>query len=464
MDEEIDDEKKGLDTRLTPMRLQRETGTPGYAYGQVHQLRQEAAHQLGRQTSVRSTPPFFREKIQDIVVKEGENAVFSCFAIGEPEPSYTWFRNDGLLIESSRILLKPMPSGRFELHLNPVRAYDAGCYKVVARNDCGAVFCRARLKLGFTPGMPDAPKVNQVSSSEAYVTWCPPRFSGNSPILSYLLEYKIDQEDKEWQQIPNITREFYVVTGLEQSVNYVFRIKAKNKFGWGEGSVESRPISTKSDGKLELPSHLKFYERLNDVEVKEEPMIPDLDYNREKNDLPLSSMVPQQMYDLQDEISRGRFSVILQAESRDDKIKMAVKLIQNSPDSGARNEYEMMKSLCHQRIVTLLAATSSDDLFSLGMEKLSGLNVITYLTQLGEYNEDMVVHIVQQILDGIEYLHFRGICIIELQPDNIVMINHRMSNVKLVDFGCARQVPKMGGKVSVNAITEYTGKGTSSRG
>ncbi|CAG2120818.1 unnamed protein product, partial [Medioppia subpectinata] len=115
MDEEVSDEKKGLETRSKPSRLVREVGTSGYAYGQLHHLKREAkANVVAGDLSATGTVtkvPFFREKLKDMAVRENEDVVFSCLAVGEPTPSYTWFRNDGILIESSRIEVKRTDEG-----------------------------------------------------------------------------------------------------------------------------------------------------------------------------------------------------------------------------------------------------------------------------------------------------------------------------------------------------------------
>lgn len=38
-------------------------------------------------------------------MKEGDEIVFRCYAIGTPNVDYSWFRNDGILLESSRIVV-----------------------------------------------------------------------------------------------------------------------------------------------------------------------------------------------------------------------------------------------------------------------------------------------------------------------------------------------------------------------
>ncbi|XP_015782492.1 obscurin isoform X3 [Tetranychus urticae] len=464
MDEEIEDERKGLDTRTVPMRLQHEIGTHSYAYGQVHQLKQEAALHLGRDVSLRMTPPFFREKIKDVVVTEGSIGLFSCFAVGEPKPTYTWFRNDGIMIESHRISVKQLSSGRVELTINPVHAYDVGCYKVVARNEHGAVFCRARLRIGTPPEKPDPPEVRDTSSTEAYLVWSQPKGLGNSWITCYSLEYS-KHTSNEWNLLGDkLSQEFYLVRDLDPGTNYVFRVKAKNKFGWSEISNESEPATTApsgSDVRISIPRSFKEKMLIGEVgEAKwEEPIAPDLDYSREKAPIEMKQGVEYNSlyHTSSDIIARGHFSAIIKGACKETEKPLALKicLVENQASSGIMNEYEMLKSLCHERIVNLHSATCGSDLIALGMERLSGVDILTYLSQSTVYSEDCVTRIIQQVLDGIEYLHFRGICILELQPDNVVLINNRFPNVKLIDFANARHVPPNGTKVTIKGSPEY---------
>lgn len=46
----------------------------------------------------------------------------------------------------------------------------------------------------------------------------------------------------------------------------------------------------------------------------------------------------------------------------------------------------------------------------------------------------------------------------DLQPDNIVMASVRTIHVKLIDFGSAHKVSKLGAVVGTNSVLEFTGK------
>jgi serine/threonine protein kinase len=65
--------------------------------------------------------------------------------------------------------------------------------------------------------------------------------------------------------------------------------------------------------------------------------------------------------------------------------------------------------------------------------------------------------ITSQILDGLQYLHWRGYCHLNLQPDNIVMASVRSVQIKLVDFSCAQRVSKLGTLVDTAGDPEYSG-------
>lgn len=324
----------------------------------------------------------------------------------------------------------------------------------------GVSCCRARLKLGSTPGRPEPPVVKATSDTEIYITWAVPRDEGNSTTLGYTLEYK-KADEEEWKMIlNNIEHEYFVVRNLSPSTFYQFRVKAFNKFGWGPPGFPTEPVSTKEEGasKVKVSPRRKyqqeFTERTPDYELAETE-IPELDYSVEKNPIPLIEGDPLDLYRIISEMDRGRFSVVLNVWVQESNTSSIAKVIQKSKEADGRQEYEIMKSLSHERIVSLLSASYHVDKTVLIMEKLSGVDIMSYLALRHDYNEELVVTMIKQVLEALQYLHFRGICYLELQPDNVVTVNLRDSDIKLVDFGSARYVPKTGGKVHLEGTPEY---------
>ncbi|XP_067145351.1 LOW QUALITY PROTEIN: obscurin-like [Centruroides vittatus] len=463
MDEEITDERTGRGTRTIPMRLHHELGTTGYAREQMEMLKKEVWKDKGSREVEIGYAPYFREKMRDVVIEEGQDAVFSCYAVGDPQPDCSWFRNDGILIESSRIQIKQSKDGKCELRLTPGKGYDVGVYKCVARNLHGESTCRARMKLGSVPDRPDTPEVDQYSDNAVYITWRTPKYTGNTTILCYCVEYH-KKGEAEWTKVANnVTHEFYVVHKLSPSTTYQFRVSAKNKFGWGFPSIPTENVTTMAEGapKIRITKARKYQqertEQNEEIEEEEEVEETEIDYNIENNPIPIVEGNPSDLYNFVSEITRGKFSIMVKSWVKDLQTTLITKIIVDTEgnEKAGRKEYEIHNSLRHKNIVELMSASYKDNVTILVMEKLSGMDVLSYLSKHTEYNEDTVAKIMIQVLNALEYLHFRGICYIELQPDNVVMIDEKYPRIKLVDFGSARKVPKAGGKIEVKGRLEY---------
>lgn len=460
MDEEIDDEKKGLGTRTLPLRLQREVGSLGYAHHQMEHLKHEAwKDKTSREKSI-GMAPFFREKIEDCVIQENDEVVFRCLAVGNPTPQYSWFRNDSILIESSRVQITQDAEGRSELRLKPGKAYDVGLFKCAARNSHGVALCYARLKIGERPSRPEPPTCKQCSSHQAYVQWYSPKHDGNSRIFCFCLECK--EAGGDWTKVSDaITQEFWVIPDLKPSTSYMFRVSAKNQYGWSEVSLSSEPCTTEAEGaaqRIQLSREHKHQEEIFDGERDLAARVQ-LDYGQETSPVPLESGSLNELYTFSSELSVGRFGAVVSGTSKKLGCSLALKVVltDTEPESYGHREYEVLKSLRHERIICLKTASVHDDVVVLGLEKLCGMDVLTYLTMRHQYNEDMVARIIKQVLDGLEYLHFRSICYIELQPDNVVLTDAHSCNVKLCDFGSANFVPRTGKilPLDTSACLEY---------
>ncbi|XP_057667143.1 obscurin isoform X10 [Diorhabda carinulata] len=458
MDEEIDDERKARIYRYgseekepTTRRIKHEIGSRLDAYVEAEAFLE--SKQEGRL-------PFFREKPSLTAMTEGQDLELTCLAVGEPQPIVQWFKNDSIVADSHRIKIYTDGDGRSHFKLTPALNFDQGLYKVVARNKIGQVIARTRIVLGLVPDEPDSPESQEVSDSEILLTWKQPRFDGNAPVICYSLEYKVADELDWIKKADNIDHEFYLMSGLESNKSYIFRLAAKNSIGWSDPGVPSSPITTKPAGspKVQLSKAMLHLQQMTDSgkEVELECKIR-LDYKLETTPIEWEESNVQERYNFISEISRGSFSVVLKGvDKRNDSVVVAKVLDYNEKTrEDVDGEFAALRSLRHERIASLLSAYRTNGTAVFILEKLQGADILTYLASRHEYTEQTVATIISQVLDGIQYLHWRGLCHLDLQPDNVVMCGVRSVQIKLVDLGAAHRVTKLGTNVPILGHPDY---------
>ncbi|XP_049802567.1 obscurin isoform X3 [Schistocerca nitens] len=463
MDEEIDDERK---ERINK-----------YGSGEVYSLRR-LRHELGTRLDGHAEaeaiieykregqPPFFREKPQTpLPILEDQPAELSCLVVGDPKPVVQWFKNDQVVLESNRVKVREDEEGRSFLRLEPALHIDVGIYKVVARNRVGQAISRTRIVLASIPSSPDSPEASEVSDTEVLLRWKQPKDDGNSAVLCYSLQYK-EADNVEWLDVANnIDHEFFLVHDLKPTTNYQFRLSARNRIGWSEKGIPTELIKTKESGspKVQVTRAMKHLQQITESgqAITIEDSKPKLDYSIEKNPVEWTTEGSlTEKYSFVSELARGRFSIVVKGiEKSSDRVVVA-KLLELKPESEEQvnREFEALRSLRHERIACLEAAykISGSGVAALVQEKLQGADVLTYLSSKHEYTEQQVATIITQVLDGLQYLHWRGYCHFDLQPDNIVMASVRSVQVKLVDLGSAQRVSKLGTVIQRVGETEYT--------
>ncbi|XP_008556916.1 obscurin isoform X5 [Microplitis demolitor] len=456
MDEEIDDERKarinnyGAADCHTMRRLRHELGTRLDSYAEAEAM---------METKKGGHLPFLREKPQMLQIQCGKCAQLTCLAVGNPKPAVQWFKNDLVIQEGKRISIIEDTDGRSILSFNPAREIDIGIYKVVARNNVGQTVARTRVVLATEPGLPQAPEVCNVSDTEVLLRWKPPKDDGNSEVLCYNLQYKAG-DSVDWIDVAsNIDHEFYLVKDLQPNTSYHFRLAARNRIGWSEKGFETNLIQTKPEGAPKIPisramKHLQYLTESGHEIVPSEDK-PKLNYDIE--DEPIEWTIDAQFtgrYTFISEVYRGQFSMVVKgAEKESDKLVVA-KILEASQDRKefVGEEFQVLRSLRHERIALLEAAYWAADspVAVFIMEKLQGSDVLTYLASRPEYTENCVATIITEVLDALQYLHWRGYCHLDIQPDNIVMASLRSAHIKLVDFGSAHKVSKLGTEVPQN--------------
>ncbi|XP_063789922.1 striated muscle preferentially expressed protein kinase [Pseudophryne corroboree] len=160
--------------------------------------------------------------------------------------------------------------------------------------------------------------------------------------------------------------------------------------------------------------------------------------------------VPQKPYTFLDEKARGRFGVIRECKENATGKHFMAKIVpyEQENKSSVLQEYEVLKCLHHQRILSLHEAYITPRYLVLISEQCTGREILYCLVERFRYSEDDVVTYILQILQGLEYLHEQKILHLDIKPENI-MVSY-MNTVKIIDFGSAQTfnplIPRQLGK------------------
>ncbi|XP_048094937.1 mitogen-activated protein kinase kinase kinase 19 [Alosa alosa] len=103
-----------------------------------------------------------------------------------------------------------------------------------------------------------------------------------------------------------------------------------------------------------------------------------------------------------------------------------------------QREVDLLKSLHHTNIVGFLGTSLSESIISIFMEYVPGGSIASVLHRFGPLPERVFAIYTQQILEGVAYLHSNRIIHRDLKGNNIMLMPTGV--VKLIDFGCARQL------------------------
>ncbi|XP_050698180.1 obscurin-like isoform X5 [Eriocheir sinensis] len=421
-----------------------------------------------REGGTSNTAPFLREKPPTTAIAAGCKAEVTAVASGVPEPVIQWFKNEVPIGSDNPRITITTKGSRSTLTFTTCKDFDAGVYKVVARNEAGEASHKFRLVQGQFPGPCETPQVTQVGETEMFIRWKAPVDDGGARILCYKLEMK-PCGATEWSSVADsIEYEFYHLTKLSQDSTYFFRVTAKNFLGWGDVSPSSVAVKTHATGvtgsrKVEVPPGLMHLQR----EREGGRTIPqwadkkDLDYSKELEPVKLktgeNAELQVRKYNPVAEISRGRFGTVAKCLRSDDTRVFVLKVMQTAGrEAEVQHEFEAHNSLRHERIVQLFEAYSVGAFTVLVMEPLSGLDILSYLANQYQYSEQQVFTMTSQVLDALSYLHWRGYCHLDIQPDNIVVASTRRCDVKLIDFGSAQKVSKLGSDITATGNIEYT--------
>jgi len=167
-----------------------------------------------------------------------------------------------------------------------------------------------------------------------------------------------------------------------------------------------------------------------------------------KVDSGASALSIGEKYEVGEEIGRGAFSVVKNGREKKTGDKVAIKFIEKKFVDKQdlvllAREIDIMKKVHHPNILRLIEVFETEDVIALVMELVNGGELFYKIVEKGNYSEEDAAKIVRQMIQGVEYLHEKGIAHRDLKPENLLCSSddrpeYQPFRVVIADFGLSK--------------------------
>ncbi|XP_026167372.1 titin-like [Mastacembelus armatus] len=189
-------------------------------------------------------PPkiILEDKFRQVVfVKAGDFLRIDADVSGRPNPTVFWLKNGRHIGTKGRVEIMATKTHTSLLIRESVRK-DSGQYILTLQNTCGTTSKAITCKVLDRPGPPAGPlEVSGLSAEKCTLSWGPPHETGGAEIMHYIVE-KCESSRVAWTLVySDMMAMNCKITKLLKGNEYLFRVRAVNKYGEGE-NLESEPI------------------------------------------------------------------------------------------------------------------------------------------------------------------------------------------------------------------------------
>ena len=180
-----------------------------------------------------------------VIARAGEKIVLGADIVGRPVPTVDWKFNKRC-IESDKHYTIETNSERTQIEIKDLTRDDTGPYELELTNCAGTKSITINLKVHDTPAPPIGPvEVTSVYADRVTLVWKQPGNDGCSMITNYIVERR-EKSRLAWTVVaPCVESLNHRITGLLEGHEYLFRVRAENKYGQGR-ALESIAVTTKN--------------------------------------------------------------------------------------------------------------------------------------------------------------------------------------------------------------------------
>ncbi|XP_059180984.1 myosin light chain kinase, smooth muscle-like [Centropristis striata] len=383
---------------------------------------------LQTKVSTRKGPALeFVDPPEQVDVQVGEQARLHCeFRSSSVPVACCWVCNkDKVVVGGPRMSIQSSET-HSSVEISQACPEDTGSYTVVVRNRKGSAQHTVSLSVIDRPDPPASqPVISQLSTESLVLSWTGPSYDGGSAVLGYKVEFSKEEQDKaeSWTELTSRCKStsYHVRSGLEPLGRYLFRVRAYNSAGVSEPSQESECVkmaTTKEDKKEETELYVTVT----------------IDTKHKAKD----------HYKVLEKLGVGKFGQVYRMSHNETGQVVAGKFYRGRTSkerAAARKEIEIMNRLHHPKLVQCLAAYETRSEMVMVMDYIAGGELFERIVDDNfEHTELTSARYMQQILEGMQYVHKQNIIHLDLKPENIVCVDTTGTRIKIIDFGLASEL------------------------
>ncbi|KAI4831635.1 hypothetical protein KUCAC02_001171 [Chaenocephalus aceratus] len=323
----------------------------------------------------------------------------------------TWKRRGVVLVNRPGMYEMSMPDDdQHTLKLQRVRSTDIGQLVVTASNQFGSDLCTLQLAMAV------APKFETIMEDvDVHI--------GETSRFAVELEGKPDP-DIMWYKDDVLLSESSHFTFVYDDPEYsLVALNARPEHS-GVYTCTAKNLAGSNSCKAELTVHTERKEEA-------EPMEDEGTILRKMRRL-------TDYYDIHKEIGRGAFSYVKRVVQKKGKADFAAKIISagGKRKALALGEMQLLSELDNERILCYHDAFEKKSVVVL-ITELCHEELLERIAKKTSVKELEIRWSVQQVLEGLRYLHQKSIAHLDIKPENILMSSPGSDQIRICDFGNA---------------------------
>uniref|UniRef100_A0A3B4VKY0 non-specific serine/threonine protein kinase n=1 Tax=Seriola dumerili TaxID=41447 RepID=A0A3B4VKY0_SERDU len=346
----------------------------------------------------------------------------------------TWKRRGVALVNRPGTCEMSMPDDdQHMLKLQRLRSTDIGQLVVTASNQFGSDLCTLQLAMAVPPKFETI-----MEDVDVHV--------GETSRLAVVVEGKPDP-DILWYKDDELLSESSHFTFVYDDPEYSLVVLNARPEHSGVYTCTAKNLAGSNSCKAELTVHTG--QQLTALYEAEEPMEDEGTILRKMRRL-------TDYYDIHKEIGRGAFSYVKRVKEKKGKAEFAAKFIsaRGKRKALALREMELLSELDNERILYFHDAFEKKDVVVL----ITELCHEEFLERMAKKTTVMELEIrcsVQQLLEGLRYLHQKNIAHLDIKPENILMASPGSNQIRICDFGNAIKLETSEGYYCKYGTPEY---------